>query len=267
MIWKLLSLMHILFLTRNNFLIALAKRNVPLVLCGKNHNPVGILWSVSGHYKQAARMDAQIRAKKPLMKRIWKKIIQAKIAHQAQILEIIGKPAVSIKYLISKVSSGDMTNIEALAARKYWNLLFSKDFRRDRTEEGINSMLNYGYMVVRATVARSIMAAGLHPTLGINHSNANNPMRLADDLIEPFRPLVDLAVFRLSKKGLNEVNSETKKDLVKVLLYELKTKHGRSAVSICIQNLATSLGQIYTGEKDSLDLPIKLDPQIPDACD
>lgn len=119
-------------------------------------------------------------------------------------------PHEPLKQMIAKVKLGDVENIEGQAARKYFTTLFGSDFRRDRDSGGINSLLNYGYIILRSAMARAVMGAGLHPTIGIHHKNYLNPMRLVDDLIEPFRAMVDLKVYGLNKQGKTELTSEIK---------------------------------------------------------
>jgi CRISPR-associated protein Cas1 len=240
----------------NNLLVALAERCAPFVLCAANHNAVGMVLPIEGNYQQAKRYDAQIAANQPLIKRLWAEIVKSKLQQQAAALEAAGAPHVPLQAMVRKVRSGDPDNIEAQGARRYWGLLFGEAFRRDQQGGGINGMLNYGYTVLRATTARSIVAAGLHPTIGLHHSNEGNAMRLVDDLMEPFRPAIDLKVWQLQKRGENEVTPETKRALVRTLYDDMQTSAGATPVMVCTQKLATSLAQLFMGEKDKLDLPL-----------
>ena len=244
----------------NNLLVALAERGAPFVLCGSNHNVVGMLFSVDGNHQQAKRFDAQISATKSIKNRLWADIVKSKLAWQAAVLERIGAPSAPLKSLCDKVKSGDPENIEAQGARRYWTLLFGSTFRRDKEASGINAMLNYGYTVLRATTARAVVAAGLHPTLGLHHSNEGNPMRLIDDLMEPFRPVIDFKVWSLSKKGELVINAGIKREMVLTMFVDTQTKEGISPLSVCIQNTATSLAQIYLGESKKLNLPTIFPP-------
>jgi CRISP-associated protein Cas1 len=250
----------------NNVLVELAKRGTPFVLCAANHNAVGYLLSVEGNYQQAKRMDAQIAATKPQRKRLWADIVKAKITQQITTLTNVNVNVnvLQLKRLIKQVKAGDTTNIEAQAARKYWGLLMGATFRRDQSGGGANALLNYGYTVLRACTARAVVAAGLHPTLGLHHSNEGNAMRLVDDLMEPFRPLIDLAVWQLIQADSDcQVDKYSKLKLVNSLFQDLQTKQGISPATTCIQRLATSLAQIYLGEKLSLELPLAIAaPQI-----
>ena len=199
----------------NNLLVALAERCAPFVLCAANHNAVGMLLPIDGNYQQAKRFDAQLAAGQPLKKRLWAEIVKSKLQQQAAALEAAGAPFIPLSALVRKVRSGDPDNFEAQGARRYWGLLFGDDFRRDQKSAGLNSMLNYGYTVLRAATARAVVAAGLHPTIGLHHSNEGNAMRLVDDLVEPFRPMIDLKVWQLHKQGEGQVTPESKRALVR----------------------------------------------------
>jgi CRISP-associated protein Cas1 len=244
----------------NNLLVALAERNVPFVLTAANHTPAAFLWPVSGHHHQTARMAAQANASKPLCKRLWRDVVRSKITHQAAALARHNKPTAPLEALVPKVRAGDPENIEAQAAKKYWRSMFGTDFRRDRSAPGLNAMLNYGYMVMRAACARAVLGAGLHPSLGIHHHNPNNAMPLVDDLLEPFRPLIDLTVINLVKNGASDVTPETKSVLASAVHSDMRTKAGISPVLTCMAKLTTSLGQIYQGEGKSLELPLPSKP-------
>lgn len=240
----------------NNVLVALAERGAPFVLCAANHNAVGILWPVEGNFQQAKRFDAQLAASKPTHKRLWADIVKSKLQQQAAALEAAGAPIAPLAALIPKVRSGDPDNFEAQGARRYWVLLFGDDFRRDQAAGGINSLLNYGYTVLRAATARAVIAAGLHPTLGIHHRNEGNPMRLVDDLMEPFRPIIDLLVWQLQRRGECEISADAKRALVRSLYDDMQTDAGATPAMVCIQRLAISLAQLYLGQREKLDLPL-----------
>lgn len=240
----------------NNLLVALAERCIPFVLCGTHHRPVGLLWPVENHHRQAARMDAQIRASLPLRKRLWKQIVRCKIGMQASAIAYLGGSDLALRRMIPKVRSGDPSNVEGQAARLYWTQLMGADFRRDRKADGVNAMLNYGYTVLRATVARHLMAAGLHPGIPLQHANAGNPMRLVDDVMEPFRPLVDLSVRQLVATGHVELDTFTRRELAILGTRSLKTPRGISPVSVVVQHLASSLAQVYEVPDLVLELPI-----------
>jgi CRISPR-associated protein Cas1 len=215
-----------------------------------------MLLPIDGNYEQAHRIEAQIAASQPTHKRMWAAVVRSKLEQQAAALEATGAPTAPLSALIRKVKSGDPENIEAQGARRYWGLLFGEDFRRDRDAGGVNGLLNYGYTVLRACTARSVVAAGLHPSIGLHHSNDNNAMRLVDDLMEPFRPMIDLKVWQLQRGREIEVTPHSKRALVHTLYDDMQTAAGATPVMVCTQKLAVSLAQVYTGEREKLDLPL-----------
>jgi CRISPR-associated protein Cas1 len=240
----------------NNLLVALAERGAPFVLCAANHNAVGMLLPIDGNFEQAKRIEAQIAASLPTHKRLWASVVRSKLEQQAAALAATGAPTAPLSALVTKVKSGDPENIEAQGAQRYWRLLFSDAFRRDQEGGGLNGLLNYGYTVLRAATARAVIAAGLHPSIGLHHSNDNNAMRLVDDVMEPFRPVIDLKVWHLRRNGENEITPETKRALVRTLYDDMQTEAGATPVMVCAQKLAVSLAQVYLGERDKLDLPL-----------
>ena len=197
----------------NGLMTELARRGVGVVLCGPNYLPVAWLWSLEGHHVQALRMRCQLEASKPLRKRLWQSIVRAKIVQQDNTLDLLEIPGGDLKSMVRRVKSGDPDNVEAQAARRYWRLLFGSDFRRERFGDMPNPLLNYGYTVLRAAVARAVVSAGLHPSLGIHHHNRANPMCLVDDLMEPFRPPVDYRAACLVRSGCEEVTADAKRTL------------------------------------------------------
>ncbi len=163
-----------------------------------------------------------------------------------------------LKELAKKVSSGDKENLEAQAARKYWQRLFGKDFRRNFNLQGTNSLLNYGYAVLRATTARAIFASGLHPAIGIHHSNQENAFCLVDDLMEPFRPLVDFVVKKLVDQNgeIKELTPELKKSLTKILNLDLATSAGTTPINNCLIRLCQSFVNSLEKGEAKLDFPL-----------
>lgn len=240
----------------NSLLVALAERGAAVVLCGRNHLPAAWLWPLEGHHVQAMRMDAQLAATRPLCKRLWQLIVKAKIEQQAAIVGLLDGSGDGIAALARRVRSGDPDNLEAQAARRYWPLVMGEDFRRDRAAPGTNALLNYGYTVLRAATARAVVAAGLHPSVGIHHSNRSDHLRLADDLMEPFRPLVDYLVVRLRAAGVESVTPDAKHRLALVTSLDMSTVSGRSPLGICLERLALSLAKSFETGTVELDLPI-----------
>ena len=243
----------------NELLVRLAERSIPLALNDSHHAPVGALISLAGNIDQAKRFDAQIAASAPTRKRMWAEVVRAKVKQQATLLDSLDLRGKRLWDLSGKVKSGDPENIEAQAARIYWQRLLGSDFRRDRKQPGINSFLNYGYTVLRAATARSVVAAGLHPTIGIHHKNETNSFRLVDDLMEPFRPFIDHQVHLLANQGLTALEPEVKLELVQVLGHDLATDMGVTPITSALSTLAVSLAHVYLGERKTLELP---SPQI-----
>lgn len=244
-----------------NTLHRMAQEKIPVVICdGAKHIPTGFLLSLDGNYHQGAVMDAQISSTLPLNKRLWQKIISAKISQQAGLINALGKNNARLLRLAKEVSSGDATNCESQAARTYFPLVFGSSFRRNRYGKGINSLLNYGYMVLRAGVLRHIVAAGLHPTVGIFHRNRLNAMRLGNDIMEPFRPFVDWLVFQLVEKGKTSLDPQAKTFLTGLWQKDTPTDQGICEFWVCVQGLAKSLARAYLTKNIVLDLPKTLTP-------
>jgi CRISPR-associated protein Cas1 len=240
----------------NNLMVALAQRGAGMVLCGSNHSPVAWLWPVVGHHAQAARMLAQVSATRPLGKRLWQIVVRAKIVQQGAVLDALGRPGGGFRLMAARVASGDPANVEAQAARRYWPLMLGADCRRDRSRPGLNALLNYGYTVLRSATARAVVAAGLHPSLGIHHRNRVNDMCLVDDLMEPFRPLVDFRVAQLAAAGIGDVTREAKEALAGVTAMDMRTANGTTPLGGCLERLAVSLGHAFESGKAVLDLPL-----------
>lgn len=243
-----------------NLLVELAGRGAPVVICGANHAPAAWVWPAEGHHAQTARIRAQIEAHRPLAKQLWQALVCGKITQQAAVLEAAGKPSGGVAALSRKVRSGDPENIEAQAARRYWSLLMGDDFRRDRDADSANALLNYGYTVLRAQAARAIIAAGLHPSVGIHHVTRTDPFCLASDVMEPFRPVIDLVVMRLAERGETDVTPDTKRVLVHALSADMETVRGTTPLSTCVERLASSLARSFETGKPAVDLPRGLLP-------
>jgi len=238
-----------------SLLAELAERGAPVVLCSSNHQPKSVLLPIEGHHNQGARMRAQWRAKSPFIKQAWKKVVTAKVLMQATALDAIGENSTPLRIMVRKITSGDTTNIEAQAARYYWPRLMGPIFRRDAKAANENALLNYGYTVLRASTARAVVAAGLHPTIGLYHSNRSNAFALADDLMEPFRPLIDCAVRNIVIIRGAEVDGFAKQSLASMIAMDIHVEDSVSPVSVALLKLATSLGQSYEAAKLSLALP------------
>lgn len=242
----------------NSVMVRLSERAVPVVICGSNHAPVACVWPLDGHHLQGARMRAQLAAGRPLAKQLWRQVVMAKIRMQGEALAFAGKDGGAFALVARKVRSGDPENIEAQAARRYWKTMFGKDFSRDQQADGVNGLLNYGYTVLRAIASRAICAAGLHPTVGIFHANRANAFALADDVMEPFRPQVDLMVLGLVNEGLGEVTPAAKGRLATIGSTDIEMQDGTvSPLSLCVQRLCRSLAVSFETGRAAIDAPAR----------
>ena len=239
----------------NSLMTELAHRGAAVVLCGSNFLPAAWIWPLEGHHVQALRMRRQLEASVPLRKRLWQAVVRAKIVQQRNVLELLQASDGGLDTLARKVRSGDPENVEAQAARRYWPLLFGVEFRRDRYGAWPNQFLNYGYTVLRATVARAVVSAGLHPSLGIHHSNRANSMCLVDDLMEPFRPLMDYATVRLVSDETDELTTDHKRALTEALSMDMVTDRGTTPLQTCVERSAQSLAQSFEAGKPALVFP------------
>jgi CRISP-associated protein Cas1 len=233
-------------------LAALAERGAPIVFIGSDFHPSALLLPLAGHHDQGRRMRAQASAKEPLKKQLWAAIVKRKIDAQHAALREIGADC--------ERRSGDSTNREAAAAQAYWPLLLGADFRRSDPSANANAFLNYGYAVLRAAAARAVVAAGLHPTLSLHHVSDGDAFSLADDLMEPFRPAIDLVARDLTKANADMAAPETKRALVGVLEADYETAAGRSPLSVALVRFAQSLGSCFLGESKILEFPVSRIP-------
>ena len=240
-----------------NILNALSERGCITVLCGKNYAPQSMIIPENSHYLFSKIIKSQINTSLPFKKRIWQQVVIKKIQNQALSLKYCGKyEKVSLIEKIARmVDSGDTKNREAYAARMYWKALFGDEFIRDKNGDGINSLLNYGYAIMRAGMARAICSAGLMPALGIHHDNDTNQFCLVDDLFEIYRPLIDCIVFKLYEKGENELTPETKRTLAKALQIELCSKEGKSPVVLTMHQLVSSYVHALEDKSPVIELP------------
>ncbi len=242
-------------LTWSNAALAhLAAQNVPVTILGPNFAPVAVLLPLNGHGEQAYRMADQAAASKPLRKQLWARLVRHKIAAQAASLDRLGLRSERLHRLVTSVRSGDPDNREAQAAQAYWPVLLGKEFRRDISAQGANALLNYGYAVLRAATARAIVASGLHPSLSVHHRSGGDALALADDMMEPFRPTVDLAVYGLVTSGITRVE-DGRHVLVETLSAPFLTDQGTSPLSQVLLRLAQSFAQSYVSGKAALTFP------------
>jgi len=238
-------------------LAGLAECGGTFIVCDAKHMPVGMLMPLQSHHVQGERFAVQAGIKRPVKKRLWQQIIRAKIRTQGALLtELTGDDA-GLDGLISAVHSGDPHNVEAQAARRYWPALFGSEFRRDHGRQDHNRMLNYGYAVLRGAVARAICAAGLHPALGLHHHNRYDAFCLADDLIEPFRTIVDRAVYHWiqSHDPKAPLDKNAKIPLLSALTARYNIDGERRTLFDVMTRVANSLVAVFDGRRKSLTLP------------
>lgn len=238
-----------------NLVVKLAERGAMMVLCAANHAPVAMTIPIDGHHAQNARFRVQWDTPKPFLKQAWKAIVTAKVRNQASLLLALGRSeGEALAYMAERTRSGDPANIEAQAARRYWPALMGAGFRRDRSAEGVNALLNYGYTIMRSMIARAVVAAGLHPTVGLHHANRLNAFALADDLVEPFRPLVDAVVRQMVEEGAEEVDRAAKARLAALISADVELMGATSPVAVAAQRLAQSLAASFENSRLSLAL-------------
>ncbi len=241
-----------------NIINALSEKGCISIFCGKNYIPLCMTLPIANHTFFTKILKSQITASEPLKKRIWQKIVIEKINNQAKTLEYLNKTNdLSLIQKISKmVKSGDSDNREAYAAKIYWKALFGQKFIRDKDGIGINSLLNYGYAIMRAAMTRAICSHGLHPSLGIHHKNNLNSFCLADDLFEIFRPIIDLAVYKILESENIEVNPNNKKILAGLLNVRMHTNEGYSHCSQSMHYMVTSYVKALESGKPNIELPV-----------
>ncbi|CAN5278978.1 type II CRISPR-associated endonuclease Cas1 [soil metagenome] len=242
----------------------LAAENVAVVFTDFKHLPISLAVPFTSNTIQSKILAQQIQVSVPQKKRLWSAIISAKILNQSKSLAHCGKDGTSLREISKNIPSGDPKNLEAFAARIYWRKLFGDEFRRNRENMDANALLNYGYAIVRAAAARAIVGTGLHPSFGVHHKNQYNPFPLADDLVEPLRPFIDVKVFSIVQETLAETDED---DLIFELNRELKGKLLGILANDCILDnrkqpllnaiglYAASVKQFMFGEGKNLIIP------------
>lgn len=247
--------------TLSSYLIsALLENKVAIIICNDKHMPAGLMLPLVGNTEQSERYDAQITASLPLKKQLWQQTIAMKIRNQGAVLKKVNNLEIgNMLAWSSQVRSGDPDNLEGRAAAYYWRNLFGEDSGFVRRQEGDdpNGLLNYGYAILRAVIARSLVASGLIPTLGIHHSNKYNAYCLADDIMEPYRPYVDLMVVNLIRKFHlpPEISKETKKHLLTIPTIDVKMGKLSRPLMVAASMTTASLAKCYLGETRKLVYP------------
>lgn len=250
-------------------LTRLLENDAAVVICGRNHLPAGLLLPIGEHSQVIWRIRDQLAAPRPVRKRLWQQIVRAKIRAQARNLPPGHATRTRISAIAAEVRSGDPDNCEAQAARLYWHAWYqaaSDDprhgFRRDPDADGVNALLNYGYAVVRAAVARALVGVGLLPAIGLKHRNRSNAFCLADDLVEPLRPLVDRVVAGLVRGGTTEIGPETKPALLGILVEEVACAEQTGPLMVALHRYAASLVACFERTSRALAVPTPRDEPI-----
>lgn len=237
-----------------SLMVGLAERKAVIVTCGRNWHPVSFTLPFGVHFETAGILRDQIEMSEPLRKRLWQQVVRAKIANQAAVLvrrHPDSRACSELGVLRRRVKSGDPENMEAQAARHYWPALMGSDFRRNREADGKNALLNYGYTVLRAATARAVCGSGLHPALGLHHGSRVNPFALIDDLMEPFRPMIDSVVMDMPDVD-SEIQPENKRLLAAVLQEDMMLETGLAPVANCLARLAQSLTASLSAKSPAL---------------
>ncbi|MCQ2290731.1 MAG: type II CRISPR-associated endonuclease Cas1 [Muribaculaceae bacterium] len=240
---------------------ALLANNCAVITCDSTHMPTGLLLPLDGNTLQSERFRKQVDMSLPLKKQLWQQTIQTKISNQKSVLQKFRKDVEigNMRKWETDVRSGDVMNLEARAAAYYWKNLFPDipGFVRGREEQPPNQLLNYGYAILRAVVARALVGAGLLPTLGIHHHNRYNAYCLADDIMEPYRPFVDELVYKMvESKDYLQLSKEQKMEFLQLPVKEVKINGKRSPLMIAAQMTAVSLMKCINGESRKLLYPI-----------
>lgn len=238
---------------------ALLANNVAVISCNSNHMPVGMWLPLDGNHTQSEHFRIQIDASQPLKKQLWQQTIQAKIRNQAAVLSERGIATDNMEYWAQSVRSGDPDNYEGRAAAYYWKNVFHKklEFFRGREGDPPNNLLNYGYAILRAIVARSLVSSGLLPTLGIHHRNKYNAYCLADDIMEPYRPYVDRIVCGIIDRGENflHLGKEIKGQLLNIASEDVRFENYTSPLLVGMSRTTSSLAKCYEGTLRKIAYP------------
>jgi CRISPR-associated protein Cas1 len=238
-------------------IIECQKHNVAIIFCDEKHLPYSTILPISeGNSLHQKILKIQINISEPTRKNLWKQVIIQKIKNQASTLKLFSKPYARLDKLATEVKSGDSTNCEGLAAQYYWKALFGANFIRDQDAQGVNAILNYGYSIIRAMVARNICAAGLHPSIGLFHHNQYNGLCLADDLMEPLRPWVDVIAFKLHQINPNiAITVESKMPFLNLISQTVRYENKQMPMMVSMHYLMANLKRNFTKEASKLTYP------------
>lgn len=234
----------------------LADNNVSVVFCDKKLMPKTMLMTLDGNTTQQESYRYQLDASAPTKKNVWKQLVECKIRNQALLLNKVGRNGDVLKQYYMNVKSGDTDNREGAAAREYWGRIFDEGFKRAREGLPPNNLLNYGYTILRAAVARALIGSGLYPAFGVFHRNRYNAFPLADDVMEPYRPFVDEIVYHLYYDGaVSELDNQAKGKLLRVLFSDVKMGKVTRPLENALSLTTASLLRVYKGDADKLSLP------------
>lgn len=240
-------------------LSALMANDAVVITCDASHHPSGIMLPVSSNSIHTAVLRDQLGATLPFRKQLWQQTVRAKIINQADLLERFGEEATPLRRWATQVRSGDASNMEARAARYYWERYLPPEmgFQRDAEGPPPNNLLNYGYAILRAAVARALVSSGLHPAVGIHHRNEYNAFCLADDIMEPYRPFVDWLVRLLVVEGepLDGLTSSSKKKLLSILTVDVEIDGQTRPLQLALSTTTKSLADCYAKERRVLKHP------------
>lgn len=231
---------------------------VAVISCDERHMPMGMMLPIEGHTLQSRRYRAQIEASLPLRKNLWKQTVQAKITNQSAVLGKLDLPNERLMRAVSRVLSGDETHVEGHAAAYYWRTLLGQDFIRDRYGDPPNALFNFGYAILRSMTARALVTSGLLPTLGIHHRNQYNAYCLADDIMEPMRPIVDLLAYEYHIEHGDDGDILTRESRIHMLeLPTIDVQYGRHRrpLMVGINHTTASLSACYEGKKKKIIYP------------
>jgi len=237
----------------------LLAQNVALITCNQTHHPVGLFLNLDGNTLQSLKFNQQIEASLPLKKQLWQQTVEQKILNQAAVLAELRAEHNYLLALARTVKSGDPDNNEAKAAAFYWKRIFPEflNFTRNREGDPPNNLLNYGYAILRATVARALVSSGLLPTLGIHHRNQYNAYCLADDIMEPYRPYVDRVVYQLVRTHgkFLDMTPSMKQALLNIPAIDVKLDGQDSPLMNAVARTTASLAKCFAGEQRKILYP------------
>ncbi len=236
----------------------LAENNTAVVFCDARYHPSSMLLHLDTNTVQAELFRHQVAASQPLKKNLWKQTVQAKIKNQARLIDLLGRQGEPLHYMSGRVLSGDSSGQEARAAKVYWQKLFPDGFTRERFGAAPNPALNYGYAILRAAVARALAGSGLLATLGIHHRNKYNAFALADDIMEPYRPYVDMAVVEMENRGLDtgELGKDEKAFLLQLLSSDVHIGKQKRPLMNALSQTTASLARCFAGEVKQITYPV-----------